>query len=158
MDQEQWGDEFDRVRDEPPLLARDMEQSQSGRDYLEACFHAGIEPADPTGAKVYAFPLIYQGLKLGARVVTAPFGDIDDYGSRSLDYRIVVTSEGRGEKTIARAQANHAFDITVDGYALSPFEPRMVVVYDVTQPGFEGERPATYGFSGCHLKVGFVNK
>jgi len=157
VDQDQWGDEFDLPAEEPGLLARGLEQSPAGKAFIEACLDAGIQPADPA-VPATPFPLKNQGSTITARAIAVPLGATDDTGSQPLDYRIVVVSEGRGEKTIFRSQVSHAFDVTVEGYIPSPFEPRMVVVYGVTQPGFEGERPKTYGFSGCHLKIGFTKK
>lgn len=139
-DEELWGDDF------AALI-----ESSRAEEFLAACQASGIQPSS-SGSELTPFPLDFQGSRITVRADVVPLeAELDDYGSRALDYRIVVEfSEGR-EKTIAESQVSHAFEVMVDGFFLSPFEPRMVVVYGVTQPGFEGERPEYLHFSGCLL-------
>lgn len=48
-----------------------------------------------------------------------------------------------------------AADYDVLGCFLSPFEGRILVVYSLFSPGFEGSTTSSRGFSGCSLDVGY---
>jgi hypothetical protein len=143
FDKTLWGDEYERLQESDEALA-----------FIEACYNQGMQPADIGAGGMRAFPLTFEASRITAAADNTP-GKDNDAGFHALDYRVTVTSSARGTKTIASRHLDQAWQAEIEGYFLSPFEPRILVVYTVSEPGFEGERPKTYYVSGCHLRVGF---
>ena len=154
FDKTLWGDEYDLSYADSGLMVRNMEESDDALTFIEACYDQGMQPADIGAGGMSAFPLSFENSQITASADNTP-GKDNDAGFHALDYRVTVASSARGKKTIAERHADQAWQAEVEGYFLSPFEPRILVVYTVSEPGFEGERPKTYYVSGCHLRVGF---
>jgi len=115
--------------------ARNLTASDPGAMFLQKCRDYGVQPLSPGPTTLTPFPFTFRGSSVDARTASTPRGP-----------RLVVAVAGRGEKAIANGAGGLV--TTILGYVLSPYEPRIVVVY---QPG---EGP--YRFSGCHLEVGFT--
>lgn len=143
FDKTLWGDEYEH-----------MEESDDAQAFIEVCYDQGMQPVDIDAGGMLRFPLTFENSQITAAADNTP-GKDNDAGFHALDYRVIVENGARGKKTIASHHVDQAWQAEVEGYFLSPFEPRMLVVYTVSEPGFEGERPKTYYVSGCHLRVGF---
>jgi len=128
--------------DATDLWARNLAASDTAQNFLQACMAWGIQPASPQPDTLGTFPFSDQGSEVAALVESTNKG-----------YRLVVTVAGRGAKTIANVRGDFPRPV-VEGYFLSPFEPRILVVY--TADSDQGQ--STFRFSGCHLKVGFEKK
>ncbi len=153
-----WSDEFDGVADTSEALASAMESSMKGRLLIDSLKTAGVQPSDAPSMELQDFPFTTDQSQYSAETVIRPVGEVsEDSPGRTLDWRLAVRS-AQGEKTIAKGREDNAIDVLVQGYAASPWEPRILVVYGITHPGFEGEQPLSYSFSGCLLTKGFTAK
>ncbi len=72
-----------------------------------------------------------------------------------MDIQVIVRRVGKGEKLISAVKGVMVSSFDVDGYFLSPFESRMLVIYKTVTPGFEGDPHVVMRFAGCHLDRGF---
>ena len=69
-------------------------------------------------------------------------------------YTLTLSSRARGSKTVTTQDKAEVTSVKVDGYILSPREPRILVVVSERRRGFEGYDD-TLRFYGAHLAVGF---
>jgi hypothetical protein len=153
-----WSDEFDGLPDTSEALAAAMESSMKGRLFLASLKDAAVQPSSPPLMELQDFPLKTDQTQYSAETVTRPVGgEAEGLAGRTLEWRLEVRS-AQGEKTIAKGREDNAIDVLVKGYIASPWEPRILVVYGITHPGFEGEQPLSYQFSGCLLTRGFAAK
>jgi len=154
LDTEVWTDEVGAGSDQPEAQAFQMAMSEPGLAFVETCYDAGVEPL-AVPARLAAFPLVRAGVPFKAQALVRRSGTPDEEnGTQPLDYSLVVSSP-QGRKTIASGHEERAYGVSVEGWALSPKEPRALVVFGISRPGFEGERPVEYRFSGCLLSSGF---
>jgi hypothetical protein len=152
-----WSDEYDGLPDTSEALASAMEASMKGRLFMDSLKDADVQPSRPGPMELQTFPLKTDQGQYSAETVANPVGEVEDPPGRTLEWRLAVRS-AQGEKTIAKGREENAIDVLVQGYVASPWEPRILVVYGITHPGFEGEQPLSYQFSGCLLTRGFTSK
>ena len=153
-----WSDEFEDLPGTSEALASAVESSMKGRLFFDSLKEAGVKPSSPQPLELQNFPLKTDQTQYSAETVTRPVSaEGEEPPGRTLDWRLAVRSS-QGEKTIAKGREDNAIDVLIKGYVTSPWEPRILVVYGITHPGFEGEQPLSYQFSGCLLTSGFIAK
>ena len=126
---------------------------RSGEEVSAALAKYGI--VQSPGIEVSAFPLQRGGDRYTAALKTRddPAKGEDDE-DRIASYTLTLSSRSRGSKIVTQKDKAGASQVTVNGYILSPKEPRILVVVGERRRAFEGEEE-TLVFSGAHLLVGF---
>lgn len=117
---------------------RNAVASDTAQNFLQVCMAEGVQPQSPRPMGISMFPFLYDDRSVNASVVA------DSKGSR-----IVMSIQGRGLKTVT-SHRSAASSTTIIGYFLSPFEPRLLLVYTLNDEAWPG-----YQFAGSHLRVGF---
>lgn len=152
-----WPDEVGLGDADSQQMAQNIWYGDKAQNFMDALATAAIEPFERPG-EISAFPLKTSKNQYSAGAMTLPLGENEEgIPGRPLEWRLIVQSE-QGQKTIAQGKEKRAISVEVRGYAASPWEQRILVVYGITHPGFEGEQPLSYAFSGCLLTKGFVPK
>ena len=147
--------------DGPADIAAALCAGETGTAFANECGSRGIDPAG--GSAMKQFPLSYKGSRvsvtMAAKTSTAALTDAEEEnaarGAKKLDLQIVARRPGKGSKMVTTLNAVMASSYQVDGYLLSPFEARMLVIFETSARGFEGDMSTTLRFTGCHLELGF---
>ena len=140
-----WGTDADATEEES--------WKRSGEEVSAALAKHGI--VQSPGIEVSPFPLQRAADRYTASlsVRNDPSKDeTDDY--RIASYTLTLSSRARGSKIVTRKDEVGATQVGVDGYILSPKEPRILVVVSELRRAFEGYEAALV-FYGAHLLVGF---
>jgi hypothetical protein len=161
FDKQVWADEAGAASEDPGDIAQALGAGDTGTAFASTCRSSGIQP--DTTLTTGQFPLVYKGSKVDVTIVAKPSAaaltetEQEDAtrGAPKLDLQLVARRSGRGSKTVTTLKGVMASTYGVDGYMLSPWESRMLVVFSTTAPGFEGDMSTTLGFAGCHLEVGY---
>jgi hypothetical protein len=69
-------------------------------------------------------------------------------------YSVILSSRSRGSKVVTTADQVKASKVWIEGYILSPLEPRILMVVSVRNRAFEGYETSHF-FYGAHLGLGF---
>lgn len=101
-----------------------------------------------------ALPLSYKGARIDASV------KLDHEDDVILAYEVWVENNQKGKKKIDGAKDFGPFgvpkSVTIRGCYLSPFEPRILVVYTVEGDGFEATPFVNIHLTGCQLLTRFT--
>ena len=103
--------------------------------------------------KPQPFPLQYDNDVYTAELKEKA-SDGDDYGMYTR-HTIHLSSSNRGSKRLSEITDSFYSDPVVEGYLLSPFEHRIVVVVRYKAAYVEGETAGLFILTGGHLLVGF---
>ena len=103
--------------------------------------------------KPQKFPLHYDNDSYSVELKEKATAD-DDY-SMDKPYTVHLNSSKKGSKRLSEITCSPYSDPTVEGYLLSPFEHRIVVIvrYDVAH--IEADSAGSFTLTGGHLLVGF---
>ncbi len=107
-----------------------------------------------SGIQVVPFPLQRAGDTYTASLSTTTDPSKDASEGPVTSYTVTLSSRNRGSKSVTRKENVGATEVAVDGFILSPREPRILIVVSERTPGFEGEEESLF-FYGAHLGVGF---
>jgi len=140
-----WGTDVDATEQES--------WSRSGNEVSAALAQYGI--VQTPGIAMEAFPLQRAGDRYTASLKvqndpSAQEGDDEIVQS----YTVILLSRSRGSKVVTTADQVKASKVWIEGYVLSPLEPRILVVVGVQSRAFEGSE-TSHVFYGAHLGVGF---
>jgi hypothetical protein len=126
---------------------------RSGDEVSAALTKYGIVQA--RDITIQAFPLQRAGDRYTAslKVQNDPTKDETD-DQRVQAYSVILTSRSRGSKVVTTKDKVGAAKVELDGYILSPLEPRILVVVGVHTRAFEGYDTTLY-YYGAHLGLGF---
>ena len=104
---------------------------------------------------VSAFPLLRSGDRYTAslKVRNDPSGD-ESADDRVQAYALTLSSRNRGSKLVTSKDKVGAAQVRIDGYILSPLEPRILIVVSEQKRAFEGYKE-DLSFYGAHLGLGF---
>jgi hypothetical protein len=157
---EVWTDEIEAASEEPHDIASAVAGSKTGRNFGNKCDSSGIEG---NLQNIQTFPLNHKGI-----IITASFNSLkskealsemekedSERGAKKLDIMVSVSKEGGGSKIITTLKGVTVSGFNIAGYFKSPLEPRILVIFDIFKPGFEGDTNRSYGYSGCFLEKGF---
>ena len=104
---------------------------------------------------VSAFPLLRSGDRYTAslKVRNDPSGD-ESADDRVQAWALTLSSRNRGSKRVTSKDKVAAANVWIDGYILSPLEPRILIVVSEQKRAFEGYEE-DLSFYGAHLGLGF---
>jgi hypothetical protein len=140
-----WGTDVDATEEES--------WNRSGAEVSAALAKFGI--VQSSAIEILAFPLQRSGDRYDASLAVQDYPDSsegDDH--RVFIYILTLSSRSRGSKVVTRKTNVDAADAGIDGYIISPKEPRILVVVSERKRGFEGYDEELF-FYGAHLGVGF---
>jgi hypothetical protein len=140
-----WGTDVDATEQES--------WSRSGDEVSAVLAKYGI--VQSRSITMEAFPLQRAGDSYTAslKVKNDPSaGEGDDQIVQS--YSVVLSSRSRGSKVVTTADQVKATKVWIEGYILSPLEPRILMVVSVRNRAFEGYETSHF-FYGAHLGLGF---
>jgi hypothetical protein len=157
-------DDIRPASDSPGDIAAAMCATEEGREFADRCLDYGIDRSG--GPALAGFPLAYKGSTVEVRMIATPNSAGEDAAAdaespeeaarlRAPDIAVVASRSGRGKKTLTTISGVPATSFEVEGYYLSPYEGRILVVYSLSTRGFEGETNTQTDFSGCSLDVGY---
>jgi len=160
--QDLWSDELGLDSDDPEALAEGFAAGETGMAFAAACARSMVEVGSGDGG-ISTFPLAYKGSSFSAALKSAASRTAPseseaaamELGASKLDLLLTVRREGRGSKTVSSLRGVMASGLGVDGYFKSPFEPRILVVFETRSPGFEGDEARSLRYAGCQLEAGF---
>lgn len=99
------------------------------------------------------FPIKYNNETFNCKIKIKKENKADEFWDKVKNYKIVVNYNNK-EKTVTENNNPTAINVNLCGYFLSPFEPRVFIVYAEEHWGFE-ESVLEYSFTGCSLLKGF---
>ncbi len=127
-------------------------------DFEAAMRNAAIEalpaPAGGEASRMRAFPFAYKDSVIDAAVESASAGQVEGEPSPRRSYSVWVRSSLKGRKKITDG-VEQADSIEMLGYFASPYEARILTVFDLISRGFEGDPTRNPRFSGCYLESRF---
>jgi len=140
-----WGTEVDATEQES--------WSRSGNEVSAGLARYGI--VQSPGITMESFPLQKAGDSYTAslKVKNEPSSE-EGEDPIVQSYSVVLSSRNRGSKVVTTADQVKASRVWIEGYILSPFEPRILVVVSVRNRAFEGYETSHF-FYGAHLGLGF---
>jgi hypothetical protein len=141
--------------DWPTDLDATVEESwkRSGEDVAAALEKYGVVQSG--GIVVSAFPLQRAGDRYTASLVVQNDPSADEFADdRVQSYSLSLSSRNRGTKVVNRKEDVKATQVWIDGYILSPREPRILIVVSEQKRVFEGYENDLF-FYGAHLGLGF---
>jgi hypothetical protein len=102
-----------------------------------------------------AFPLQRAGDSYTASLSVRNDPSRDEFDDQRVQsYSVTLSSRNRGSKVVTTKDQVLAAKVQLDGYILSPLEPRILIIVSVQTRAFEGYESAQY-FYGAHLGLGF---
>ena len=113
--------------------------------------------------EVRRFPSTLDGERYAAVVRTVsepdpyngtPYGETP-YPDTLASYTLTLRSDRRGDKGVTHQEEVYGVSVWVEGYLLSPFEPRMAILVGRRSMQFEMTPEVRYRFFGSNLEVGF---
>jgi hypothetical protein len=140
-----WGTDLEATEEES--------WKRSGNEVSAALSKYGI--VQSRSITVEPFPLQRDGDSYTASLEiqnVPPTNESDE--ERVQSYALVLGSRTRGSKTVSTRDGLGAMKVWIDGYILSPLEPRILLVVSVQTRAFEGYEESLY-FFGAHLRLGF---
>lgn len=157
-------DDIVPASDNPGDIAAAICATKQGEEFANRCLDYGIDRSG--GPALAPFPLAYKGSKIDVKMVASPNSAGEDALAdaespeeearlRAPDIALVASRSGKGKKTLTTISGVPATSFEVEGYYLSPYEGRILVVYSLSTRGFEGETNTQTDFSGCSLEVGY---
>jgi hypothetical protein len=163
-DQSVHTDDISPASDNPGDVAAAMCATAEGADFSERCLDYGIDRSG--GPALAGFPLAYKGSKIDVSMVASPNSAGEAAAAdaespeeaarlKAPDIAVIASRSGKGKKTLTTITGVPATSFEVEGYYLSPYEGRILVVYSLSTRGFEGETNTQTDFSGCSLEVGY---
>jgi hypothetical protein len=140
-----WGTDVDATEEES--------WNRSSDEVSAALSKYGI--VQSTGITVEAFPLQRAGDRYTATVKVRNDPAAEEGDDQIVQsYSVVLSSRSRGSKVVTTADQVKATKVWIEGYILSPLEPRILVVVSVRNRALEGYETAQF-FYGAHLGLGF---
>ena len=115
-------------------------------DFVTRLEAEGIQNAASAG--VLGFPVTYHGETFNATV--------NEESDADGGYSVWVTSSSKGKKRITGGTRPPGKYYLL-GYLQSPYEPRVLVLFEAVTRGFEGDSDRETLFSGCSLETRFGN-
>ena len=77
--------------------------------------------------------------------------DDAEYGEKNVDFEIVVRNKNFGKKIVSSGSLECMWSVNIEGYIISPFEDRILIILSSLYRGFEGEEDYYIDFIGCSL-------
>jgi len=140
-----WGQDVDATEEES--------WSRSGGEVSAALWKYRI--VQSRSVTMEAFPLQRGGDLYTASLKLRNDPSKDEYADQIVQsYSVILSSRSRGSKVVTTQDEVGAAKVKLDGYILSPLEPRILVVVSVQTRAFEGYETLPH-FYGAHLGLGF---
>lgn len=158
FDRSVWVDELNPASEQTADVARAFASSPVATEFLKKWEEKGLILTE-NNIELHDFPLSARGSTYTAKIDFISKKQLvsEDAmpGESIADFVVIVERDHNARKRITEEKKVRFTSVDVLGYFLSPYEPRILVVYRMGRPGFEGETDYKYRYSGCHLGSGF---